>query len=85
MFPSFLFYFKNLEEGTVSSSGSHGINNPNIAGSIIIPRIVNFIKSITISHMVESSSFESMTLVMWVIAGIGFTRREFERKQPLLS
>ena len=77
-------YYINLEEDTVRSSGNHGTNNPNMAGSTMIHRVVKVIKTITISDLVERRSYESMTLVMWVIAGISFTRREFQSRQPLL-
>lgn len=73
-------YYINLEEDTVRSSGNHGTNNPNMAGSTMIHRVVKVIKTITISDLVERRSYESMTLVMWVIAGISFTRREISEQ-----
>lgn len=51
---SFLSYFTNLEEGTVRSSGKHGVNSSNMEGS----RVAKVIKTIIISDFLESRSFD---------------------------
>ena len=54
MLSSFLSYFTNLEEGTVRSSGKHGVNSSNMEGS----RVAKVIKTIAISDFLDSRSFD---------------------------
>lgn len=46
--------FTNLEEGTVRSSGKHGVNSSNMEGS----RVAKVIKTIAISDFLDSRSFD---------------------------